>query len=209
MTALAPQQALTTFNVLDDWRDSVISMVESLDEDQLITFIQESHRLAENAFVVRGVLAAEAVSRAKDRGEEVGKTLSAVAKDAGVSKSTLDYDCRIIHEFGLDELRSHTALDREFYRLALAAPDPQDTVEFFKSQKANGAPLSTRDARTHVERLNAGEDKEVVESEHWAKVIFTPEAWKALHEAQKYLDMSTSEIVGKLLLEWQEFHASR
>lgn len=197
---------LDTFNTLEAWRDAVISNLEDANYDQCVQVIEAADRLAESAFWVRGAAANRAVSLSEG---ETGKVIAQIAKDANVAPSTISYDRQIVSVFGVEILQHEKELSREYFRLAVSTDSPQETIELFRSKKLDNPGYSTRDAREDLKRLDLGESVAEVQRERFKKIVLTEAGQKALAEAQRYLDMSPSEIVEKLLLEWMEGHTAK
>jgi hypothetical protein len=208
MSVSLQQTTLQSLNVIFQ---GVIESLPDETESRLIEIAQSAKDLERFGFRIRAAVALEIIGRLERKGmkrAEVNKVLSGIAKDAEIELSTLKEDCRVATAFP-EVLTDGVVLEREYYLRALSAPDPQSALDYAVQQKAEGKGFSTRDMREYVGWLNSGEAKEAIESEHWAKVLFTNEGWQALQEAMKYRDKGTSDVINDLLLEWLEWHRGK
>ena len=157
--------ALESANMLHEWADMVIQNVQSQSDQKLIELARDAQNLEKAAFRVRGACGAELKRRLRERhpadgveaGEkQIGKEMGALAKEMGVAPKTLEDDTRIFETFS-DNLRGNVDLDREHFRVALSAPDPQAAIDLAYEQRRENESYSTRDFRDDVKRLR-GDD---------------------------------------------------
>jgi hypothetical protein len=170
-------------NILSDWAGLVITEIPQMSDDKVIETACTASELERQAFRVRGACAAELKRRIRARvgaGDEcvIGKQMAKLAAEVGVSARTLDDDARIHEEFaGSDHFRGATEIPREFFRLALNAPDPNEAMSVAATKLASQQNYSTRDFRRDVALLKAGITEKEVEELHWLSLRLDAEAW--------------------------------
>jgi len=180
-------------NILSDWAELVIAEVRQMSDDKIIETARTASELERQAFRVRGACAAELKRRIRARagaGDErvIGKQMAKLAAEVGVSARTLDDDARIHEEFaGSAHFRVATEIPREFFRLALNAPDPNEAMSVAATKLASQQNYSTRDFRRDVALLKAGTTEKEVEELHWLSLRLDGEAWDDLRAVKARL----------------------
>jgi hypothetical protein len=173
-------------NILSDWAELVIAELHQMNDDKVIETARTASELERQAFRVRGACAAELKRRIRvgvGAGDErvIGKQMAKLAAEVGVSARTLDDDARIHEEFaGSDHFRVATEIPREFFRLALNAPDPREAISVAATKLASQQNYSTRDFRRDVAQFNAGNSEREVEEIHWVSLGLDAEVWADL-----------------------------
>lgn len=153
------------------YNENAIRLIRELpkmvDEElkQVFTSVNEARRLM---FVINGATSYEIYKRASERGEtfttKKGMGISELFRDlsmsSGLDISTLRDDFRIWDEFNvviLDYLANipERILPREFWLLAVKAPNPQATLKYFESQR-DSLSYYVQHARRDTKKLNQG-----------------------------------------------------
>jgi hypothetical protein len=123
-----------------------------LTEEQLIQIIASTGRMERYFFLARGMCVLELRSRIKERltggrgkrdysGKGINAQTLRLAETTGVNLSTLNTDARICEVFFHDgsetTLARESLLPREYYVIALGAPDPHAAIRIAVTQSAD------------------------------------------------------------------------
>lgn len=140
------------FSRMEESLRKMLVGLPKLTEEQLIQVIANARRMEGYFFLARGMCVLELRSRVKEhltggRGkrDQAGTGIQAqtmrLAKATGVNISTLNNDARIcktfFHTGGETTLARTTLLPREFYVIALGAPDPHAAIRIAVKQSAD------------------------------------------------------------------------
>lgn len=213
--------------------EQLLPHLRQLDDDGLRHLALQATRLEQYAFRLRGAVASEVRRRVALRlsggrgrrdyeGKGVRACLRRLADEIGVSAVTLTTDARIYDVFFTrdDETviaREHS-LPREYYVIALAAPDPLAAVRMAKEQAA-GNGCSREQFRHHVRELKRMAHSRVADvsateappnvariaATSPQQVRLTNEARHVLNELLKVSDCTTEQIVADALI--ARYHA--
>lgn len=129
---------------------TLLPSISQMDDAALVKTAINALYLERFAFVLRGVCAAElrrripvrlAGGRGKQDREGLGikAQMSRLAKEIGINLKTLDTDARISETFfkrGETVLVHEDCLPREYYVVALSAPDPLAAIEIAQTKNA-------------------------------------------------------------------------
>lgn len=217
-TAIAQQEseALASASILHEWADMVIENVRSQPDNRLIELARDAQGLEKAAFRVRGACGSELKRRIRERQEQVpsarddnghiGKQMSALAREIGVAPKTLEDDTRIYETFS-DNLRGDIRLDREHFRVALAAPDPQAAIELASEQRESNSSYSTRDFRDDVKRLQGIQTSPAGTKSRGGQVRLDDETLSVMEELRKVPELADKE--NSLLIKMALFEMKR
>lgn len=213
-TISANDTALQTHHGLISWADWVIEESAGKPDEELIEEARMAKALESAAFRVRGNHGALLKQRIKDRialsgkaGDEtaIGKQMAELAREMGTSKSSLDYDIQIVTTFP-EIVRGDTEiLDREFYRLALPAPDPRAAILMACEMKDKGT-YTVKDFQADVAKLKGGESTDKIKAGHFVRAHLSDEGYAAMVEACKHRNQSPSVVFDQLIIEWRDQH---
>lgn len=172
-----------SLNVLRQWGERVIEELPTYDDDKIVEICRQAGELERQAFRIRGagaVIIKERVARklAGGRGridtEGVGvrAKLREFAAEVGVDVSTVETDARIVARFGERDNFAVEAetLGREFFREALAAPNPTRAIDLALRKREQRPTYSVKDFRCDVgamrdsHRRGAGEPDKLDET---------------------------------------------
>lgn len=196
---------------------SVLPRIQQMDDARLVQTAINAGYLERFAFVVRGACAAELRRRvptrlAGGRGKQdkdglgIGSHLARLAEEIGVSVKTLDTDVRIIQLFfktGETTLVDEDCLCREYYVIALGAPDPIGAIEVAKSKSAEPG-YTVQQFRSFVRDLKrkGSADKAASEQEsgRWLRVNVPQEAHQILDDLVRRTGRAKEIIVAEAIL---------
>lgn len=147
----------------------LVKSLPRMTEAQLLQMLIRAEQLADFAFLIRGACASELRSRApkllggrgkKDAtGAGLQAQMDALAKKIGTGRKTLETDARIKETFFpvIDEttLEHMPPLAREYYVIALSAPDPLAAIKT-AIDRCSDPQFSLRQFRSKVRFLKAG-----------------------------------------------------
>ena len=129
----------------------ILSQLDSLNDDELIHLAVSARQMEIAAFRLRGACVAELRLRARrlagGRGKRdltgagISSQLSRMARQGGISTSTLQTDAHIHEVFFSNETRlaCETTLPREYYVTALTAPDPVYAINLAHQKTVEGS----------------------------------------------------------------------
>lgn len=154
---------------LFDQLPELVKSLPRMTEAQLLQALISAEHLADFAFLVRGACASELRRRApkllggrgkKDHdGAGLQAQMEAVARRVGTGRKTLETDARIKDVFFSDitetTLEQMPPLAREYYVIALSAPDPQAAIRS-AVERCSDPCFSLRTFRAEVRYLKAG-----------------------------------------------------
>jgi hypothetical protein len=213
--------------------EQLLSRLRQLDDDELRHLALQATRLEQYAFRLRGAIASEIrrrvalrLSGGRGRRDSDGKGVRAclrrLADEIGVSVVTLTTDARIYDAFftrdGETVIAREHSLPREYYVIALAAPDPIAAVRMAEERAADN--VCTREQfRRHVlelKRAAHGQAVDVSTTEAPANIArtaalsrqqvrLTGEARHVLNELLKVSDCTAEQIVADALI--ARYHA--
>jgi hypothetical protein len=192
--------------------------LSELEEPRLVELTIKTRQLEWCAFIIRGMCAAELRRRynlrlvgGKGKRDLSGKGIQAqmtrLAESIGVSPTTLITDARISDTFfsSIEDTalaREHT-LPREFYVIALSAPDPQKAIKFAGRHACDGR-YSREQFRAYVRRLRRDSQlcKQASKAEHSGSLrILVPRAVQtALEEISQWTGKSEAEELAAMIL---------
>lgn len=198
--------------------------IPRMTEDELLEGIRGASVLGEFAFLQRGACASELQKRLKrlpgGRGKKdlegagMQSRLDALSAQIGISRKTLQTDARIVETFypAINEttLEQLPPLEREYYAVALSAPDPLQAIRLAVEGRAADPSYSLRRFRAQVHALRAGGPAsgaaEVKNSKFTLKARVSAETFELLAELQAGYGISTDLIVERAI---QQMHASQ
>jgi hypothetical protein len=149
---------MTTGNLIERFRRieeglcQLLAGLPTLTEEQLVKVIANAGRMEGYFFLARGMCVLELRSRVKERlsggrgkRDRSGKGINAqtiqLAKTTRINISTLNTDARICEVFfttgGETTLARESLLPREYYVIALGAPDPHAAIRIAVRQSAD------------------------------------------------------------------------
>lgn len=188
------------------------------DDEQIIQIAREAQRLETFAFLVRGMCASVLRQRCPERlpggrgkrdsqGQGIRARMSSLAEHLGVDRRTLETDARIKDTFFqvLDKtsLVNIPPLAREYYVIALTAPEPQAAIKV-AVEKSDDPNYTLEAFRSYVRTLkrnvptaaNASEAKQAVK----LRVLIPVEAQQALLEIIEFNGQSREEVIADAIL---------
>ncbi len=216
---------------VDTQLSALLPQLARLDDDQLVRLAAGARRLETYAFRLRGACVAELRRRIKIRlssgrgkrdtsGVGIKAHLAHLASDIGVSITTLNIDARI-HEVFFTDAKSDTKNDaetgfarepsllaREFYAIALSAPDPHAAIRDAEKKCAATTDYHREDFRRDVLGLKQRTQPMLAASSVEAaskpapnlRVVIVPEAQAALTELINRSGQSPETVVAEALL---------
>jgi hypothetical protein len=140
------------FSRIEEGLCKLLAGISTLTEEQLIQIIANSGRMETYFFLARGMCVLELRSRIKERltggrgkrdysGKGINAQTLRLAETTGVNISTLNTDARICEVFFHDgsetTLARESLLPREYYVIALGAPDPRAALWMAVAQSAD------------------------------------------------------------------------
>lgn len=140
------------FNRMEEGLRKLLAGLPTLTEEQLVKVIANAGRMERYFFLARGMCVLELRSRVKERlaggrgnRDQEGKGIHAqtlqLAEATRVNISTLNTDARIcevfFHNANETTLAGEPLLPREYYVIALGAPDPHAAIRIAVKQSAN------------------------------------------------------------------------
>ncbi|HWS99831.1 MAG TPA: hypothetical protein VN256_06105 [Pyrinomonadaceae bacterium] len=140
------------FGRMEKGMRQLLDGLRTLTEEQLIQVIANAGRMEAYFFLARGMCVLELRSRIKDRlnggrgkrdyaGEGINAQTMRLAETTGINISTLNTDARICEVFftagGETTLARESLLPREYYVIALGAPDPHAAIRIAVKQSAD------------------------------------------------------------------------
>lgn len=140
------------FSRMEDGLRQLLAGLPTLTEDQLIQVIANAERMEGYFFLARGMCVLELRSRIKERltggrgkrdysGKGINAQTMRLAEITRVNISTLNTDARICEVFftasGETTLARESLLPREYYVIALGAPDPHAAIRIADKQSAD------------------------------------------------------------------------
>jgi hypothetical protein len=188
------------------------------DDAQIIQIAKEAQRLESCVFLVRGMCASVLRQRYPNRlpggrgnhdhqGRGVRSQMTRLAEQLGIDRRTLETDARIkdtffqvIDETKLDHIPS---LAREYYVVALAAPEPQAAIKVAVEKRAD--PHYTLEVfRSYVRNLKRNVATVIHDSEAkpvtTLRVVIPIQAQQALLELIKFNGQSREEVVAEAII---------
>lgn len=200
--------------------NNLLSLLLQLKDEQLVSVAAQAQRLEAQAFLLRGACAAElrrrittrlAGGRGKrdERGIGVKAQMARLATEIGIAAKTLLVDAKIYKVFFLDRLETTPAcaisLAREFFVIALSAPDPREAIEIALAKR--GAGYTRQQFRADVSGLRQATRKNPLGLERGSgyllRVRITCEAQQALSEIGGGTNRTPGEIVSEALIALQ------
>lgn len=160
----------TKVDQLIEYLPGLLRELSSKDDAQIIRIAVKAQRLERFAFLVRGMCASELrrrhpqrLSGGRGKRDSLGlgaqAQMTRLAKEAGVDRRTLETDARIKDTFFpvLDEttLEHMPPLAREYYVVALSAPDPLAALKTAVKMRSE-ADFTLRQFRAEVRLLKNG-----------------------------------------------------
>ena len=217
------------FNSFTPELNQLLSRLQQLDDDALQHLALQATRLEQYAFRLRGAIASEMRRRIASRlsggrghrdhqGKGIRSCLRQLALEIGISVVTLTTDARIHDVFFISNetvIALDNSLPREYYVIALAAPDPIAAIRIAKEQAAdNGCTLKAfrqyvyeLKRATHISSTNATDSKTeaplaVARTAALSRqrILVTGEARYALNELIKATNCSAEQIVADALI---------
>lgn len=211
--------------------EQLLPHLRQLDDDGLRHIALQATRLEQYAFRLRGAVASEMRRRVALRlsggrgrrdyeGKGVRSCLRQLAAETGVSVVTLTTDARIYEVFFIHEetiIARDNSLPREYYVIALAAPDPLAAIRMAEEQAAGNGCTREQFRRyvhelkneAHVQATKASTTKAsaAVSSTFLGRwqVRLTGEARYVLNELMKVSDCTAEQIVADALI--ARYHA--
>ncbi len=150
---------LNATNKLDQTRESLLTIIPSLLDEEIIETRMSARVAGAWAWVIECACDAEMFKREEARRgrgnvdeEEAGRVATA-RKQAylqGVGTSTLYRNAQIFNTFENVLTHENNLEDKGFFIAALAAPDPHEAIETFSKQKADNAFFQVKDAWKEV-----------------------------------------------------------
>jgi hypothetical protein len=140
------------FDRIEEGLRNLLAGLPTLTEEQLIQTIANAGRMEAYFFLARGMCVLELRSRIKERltggrgkrdysGKGINAQTLRLAETTGVNISTLNTDARIyeifFHDGSETTLARESLLPREYYVIALGAPDPHAAIRIAVKQSAD------------------------------------------------------------------------
>lgn len=137
---------------LDKYLSGLLSEIATTNDEGVIRIAANARWLERFAFLIRGMCASVLRQRCQHRlsggrgrrdrdGVGIQAQMTRLAEQAGVDRRTLETDARISDTFfvGMDETRLEhiPCLAREYYVVALSAPDPHAAIRTAVEKRAN------------------------------------------------------------------------
>jgi hypothetical protein len=196
----------------------LLQNIAEKDDAQIIQIAKEAQRLESFAFLVRGMCASVLRQRYPNRlpggrgnhdhqGRGVRAQMTRLAEQLGIDRRTLETDARIKDTFFqfLDETKlvHMPSLAREYYVVALAAPEPQAAIKVAVEKRAD--PHYTLEIfRSYVRDLKRNGTTVMQDSEAkpvaTLRVIIPVETQRALLELIKFKGQSREEVIADAIL---------
>lgn len=173
------------FSRIEEGLRNLLAGLPTLTDEQLIKVIANAGRMERYFFLARGMCVLELRSRVKERlaggrgnRDQAGKGIQAqtlqLAEATHVNISTLNTDARICEVFFRDArettLARESLLPREYYVIALGAPDPHEAIRIAVKQSTD--PHYKRERfRAYVRGLKRTENNVTLESKSSPSVL--------------------------------------
>lgn len=191
-----PNQLTTRVEQVNELMASVSLSISQMDEAELVKTAINALYLERFAFVLRGACAAElrrripvrlAGGRGKQDREGLGikAHIARLAKEIGINIKTLDTDARISETFfkrGESVLVHEDCLPREYYVVALSAPDPLAAIEIAQA-KIVEPEYKLQKFRSYVRELKRGVQMNRTSPEREALYLLRVNLPKDIHQA--------------------------
>ncbi|MGB7922327.1 MAG: hypothetical protein WCF57_03700 [Pyrinomonadaceae bacterium] len=162
---------LAKLDRLSEFLPQLISSISQMENAEIIQTAISARYAEQFAFLVCGACALELRQRVKVRlaggrgkrdntGKGIRAQMRILAREIGVNEKTLAIDARIkdifFREVDQTTLEHMPSLAREYYAIALAAPDPQSAIEIAQ-ERCSDPHYKLEDFRAHVRGLKRGE----------------------------------------------------
>lgn len=164
--ASAAAAAIDWMNEIERRADEVIEALPQRTDEEVIEIRTSARTVGRASWRIEAACDAEILDRTKLKGgrgqkdvEGVGvvATVKRVAAELGVSPRTIFDNARIHNTFFAPQMDADACTtfadgtddhleEKEYYKAALASPDPRETLEYFARQKAENPRFSTGDA---------------------------------------------------------------
>lgn len=164
--ASAAAAAIDWMNEIERRADEVIEALPQRTDEEVIEIRTSARTVGRASWRIEAACDAEILDRTKLKGgrgqkdiEGVGvvATVKRVAAELGVSPRTIFDNARIHNTFFAPKTDADIGTtfadgtddhleEKEYYKAALASPDPRETLEYFARQKAENPRFSTGDA---------------------------------------------------------------
>jgi hypothetical protein len=208
----------TKIDQMAKYLPDLLHEISEKDDEQIARIAVAAQRLERFAFLVRGACASVLKGRCPRRlpggrgkrdvsGLGIQAQMASLAEQIGVDRKTLETDARIKDTFFevVDETAlalAHT-LAREYYVVALAAPQPRAAIKVALERRSE--PHYTLEAfRSYVRGLKRNVPAVVLGSSaitaFTLRVSITPDAHRALLELVGFKDQSREEVVSDAIL---------
>jgi hypothetical protein len=216
--SLSSDSSLIEANEIEEAFERLTSKLSNLEEAQLVELAVKARYLEWCAFILRGMCAAELRRRHTARleggrgkrdkaGDGIQARMTQLAESIGVSRTTLETDARICEMFFSSEIdtalaREHT-FPREFYVIALSAPNPWEAIETAVQHIAEG-PYSRDQFREDVRTLKQATSHNYKEAKtgrnYLLRVRVSREVRDALNELSEAAGESIDQVVSGAIL---------
>jgi hypothetical protein len=207
---------------LDKYLSGLLSEIATTNDEGVIRIAANARWLERFAFLIRGMCASVLRQRCQHRlsggrgrrdrdGVGIQAQMTRLAEQAGVDRRTLETDARISDTFfvGMDETRLEhiPCLAREYYVVALSAPDPHAAIRTAVEKRADsryGLTQFRADIR-HLKRVAGAAAPSVTEHIHTVRVKIPAEVGELIAELITILQKTRDEIMAEAL---RMLHAS-
>lgn len=213
----------TKIDQLGKYLPDLLSEIATKDDERVIRIAANARRLERFAFLIRGTCASVLRQRYQHRlpggrgkrdhdGVGIRAQMIRLAEQAGVDRRTLEVDARISNTFfaaaGETRLEHIPSLAREYYVVALSAPDPRAAIGKAAERLSESYyGLSQFKADVRLSKLAAGlhSAPPVVEQTHATRVRIPAEVGELLAELVTNSQKTGDEIVAEAI---RMLHAS-
>ena len=196
----------------------LLNNIAEKDDEQILQIAKEAQRLESFAFLLRGICASILRQRYPNRlpggrgnhdhqGQGIRAQMTRLAEQLGIDRKTLETDARIkdtffkvIDKTTLDRIPS---LAREYYVVALTAPEPQAAIKVAVEKHAD--PHYTLEVfRSYVRDLKRNGATVIHDSEAkpvtTLRVVIPIQVQQALLELIKFNGQSREEVVAEAII---------
>jgi hypothetical protein len=206
------------FNRLEEFEETAVALIPTLSDAELEEGIARAQALGETAWRIRAAFATEVASRANrlnggrgklaGEGQGVTQALAHVAVQTGVEVRTIQRDRQIMSTFKETSAINDRRINRQYFEIALSAPDPQKAIEVVQRKLDDDPNYTTRQFGDYVRALrDTGDKEQKMEEAFWLNIPISQEARRAMVELCKRRQLKPGEVVSQVLidaLEWSK-----